>query len=267
MNIIIDIIMVGLFILILAFIFSTSLLTPIIGKKNLIFVLLLGLTVGAVGGAFFIAPVTGDIPAVARSVFMATTSGTDIVGINVSSEVNVTNFVKNTKNIDGVKDVQSNGITIKTAGFSDAAKSEFLSRIPSLNSNITSVSIPSNNTIIIQVKNNTDPYQVITLISNWLMLVSGVVTDYSVIRVTAEVESSKYDQIMAQIPQNEVVITDISGPSEKNIQYSNSLVPSTSSVIFVCGLIGMLTGLAGVFIESINSWFGNIQERFKRLKK
>ncbi len=267
MDILIDIIMVGLFILILAFIFSTALLTPIIGKKNLIFVLLLGLTVGAVGGAFFIAPVTGDIPDVARSVFMATTSGTDVVGINVSSEVNLTSFIANTKKIDGVKDVQSNGITIKTSDFSSGARSEFLSRLPSLNSNITSVSIPSNNTIILQVKNNTDPYQVITQISTWMMLVSGVTTDESVIRVTADVESSKYDQVLSQMPQNQVVITDITGPTEDNIQFSNSLVPNSGYVVLVCGLIGMLTGLAGVFIESIDSMYGNIQERVKRLKK
>ena len=51
------ILMIALFVLVLVFIFSTALLTPLIGKKNLIFVILLGFTVGAVGGAFFIAPV------------------------------------------------------------------------------------------------------------------------------------------------------------------------------------------------------------------
>ena len=69
------ILMIGLFILVLVFIFSTALLTPLIGKKNLIFVIALGFTVGAVGGAFFIAPVFDDIPDMARSVYMVTTTG------------------------------------------------------------------------------------------------------------------------------------------------------------------------------------------------
>jgi len=264
MDIFTDIIMIGLFILILVFIFSTALLTPLIGKRNLIFVVLLGLTIGAVGGAFFIAPVTGDMPAIARSVFMATTSGTDVVGINVSSDVNVTQFITHTKSIDGVNSVQSSGITIKTQQFSNATKSEFLSRIRNLNTNITSITIPSNNTIIIQVKNNTNPYQVITQVSDWLMLVSGNSVSYSVIRVTSNIDSSKYDQVISQIPQNEVVITDVTGPSEKNIQATNAMVPSTGDVVIICGIIGMLTGLSGVFIDNINNLFINIRKRFKR---
>ena len=90
------ILMIGLFIFLLVFIFSAALLTPLIGKRNILFVIFLGFTVGAVGGAFFIAPAFDDIPLIASSVMTSTSSGTDLVDINVSTDINVSNFIQTT---------------------------------------------------------------------------------------------------------------------------------------------------------------------------
>ncbi len=88
------ILMIGLFILILVFIFSTALLTPLIGKRNILFVIVLGFTVGAVGGAFFIAPVFDDIPAMADSVITCNKSRAQmLLDINVSTDINITDFI------------------------------------------------------------------------------------------------------------------------------------------------------------------------------
>ncbi|BDZ68438.1 hypothetical protein GCM10025860_18860 [Methanobacterium ferruginis] len=46
------IIMIVLFFLLMAFIFSTALLTPLIGKKNFLFVIGLGFVVGLIGELF-----------------------------------------------------------------------------------------------------------------------------------------------------------------------------------------------------------------------
>jgi len=216
------ILMLGLFLLILVFIFSTALLTPLIGKRNLLFVIFLGFTVGAVGGAFLIAPVFDDIPAIANSLFSATSTGTDVVGINASTNINITDFITNTKKIDGVQSVQSNGITIKTDPMSDAWQSTFISRIPDQNSNVTSVTIPSNDTMVLVVKNGTDPQDVINGLQTWMMYVSGLNIKYSIVNITLNVQSSKLNQVISQLPQGDVVITDVSGSTEKNIQNINN---------------------------------------------
>ncbi|WP_048190743.1 hypothetical protein [Methanobacterium sp. SMA-27] len=261
------ILMIGLFILVLVFIFSTALLTPLIGKKNLIFVIALGFTVGAVGGAFFIAPVFDDIPDMARSVYMVTTTGTDVIGLNVSTDLNVTNFIENTKKIDGVQSVQSDGITLKTSYISDDWKSTFLNRIPEINENITSVQIPANDTMIIQVKNNTDPQEVINNLEKWMLYVSGGTIRYSIVRVTLNVDAPKLDKVISQIPQGDVIITDVNGPTEKNVQALKDILPNKSNVVLFCGFLGMITGLAGLFIDSIVNVFNGIRERIIKLKK
>ena len=99
---------------------------------------MLGFTVGAVGGAFFIAPVFDDIPAIASSIITSTSQGTDMVDINVSTDVNISNFIQTTKQIDGVQSIQSNGITIKTDPMTNTAESFFMTRIPEQDSNVTS---------------------------------------------------------------------------------------------------------------------------------
>lgn len=261
------ILMIGLFILILVFIFSTALLTPLIGKKNLLFVIALGFTVGAVGGAFFIAPVFDDIPDMARSVYMITTTGTDTIGLNVSSKLNVTTFMENTRNIDGVTSVQSNGLTLKTSPLSEGWIHIFQNRIPQINPNIISVQIPSNDTIVIEVKNNTDPQQVISNLETWMQYVSGVTVKYSTVRVNLEVEGKKHDKVISQLPMNNVVITDVNGPTENNIQALMSILPEKQNLIFFCGVLGIIVGLIGLFIDSILNIFNSIKTRILKLKK
>jgi len=254
------ILMLGLFLLVLVFIFSTALLTPLIGKRNILFVILLGFTVGAVGGAFFIAPVFDDIPAMADSLFRATSTGTDVVGINASTNIN-------TKKIDGVQSVQSNGITIKTDPMSDAWQSTFISRIPEQNSNVTSVTIPSNDTMVLEVKNGSDPQDIINGLQTWMMFVSGINIKYSIVNITLNVQSSKLNQVMSQLPQGEIVITDVSGPTEKNIQSISNMMPAKSNIILFCGLLGMVTGLAGMFIDSILNIFERVRKMISQIKR
>ena len=212
------ILMIGLFIFLLIFIFSAALLTPIIGKRNILFVIMLGFTVGAVGGAFFIAPVFDDIPAIASSIITSTSKGTDLVDINVSTDINISNFIQNTKQIDGVQSVQSNGIIIKTDPMTNTSESFFMTRIPEQDSNVTSVEMPTNDTMILEIKNNTDPQDTINTLKTWMMYVSGLSISYSMVYVTMAVQSSKYTQVMAQIPQGEVVITNVTGPSVNNLK-------------------------------------------------
>jgi hypothetical protein len=256
------ILMIGLFIFLLVFIFSAALLTPLIGKRNIVFVILLGFTVGAVGGAFFIAPVFDDIPVIANSIITSTSHGTDMVDINVSTDVNISDFIQNTKQIDGVQSVQSNGITIKTVPLSSDAQSFFMTRIPEQDTNVTSVEMPANDTILLVIKNNTDPQDTINNLQTWMMYVSGISISYSMVNVTMAVQSSKLNEVMAQLPQGDIVITSVTGPSVDNVQKITSIMPNKSNIVIFCGLLGMITGLSGMFIDSI---LGVLQRIRKKL--
>ena len=99
------------------------------------------------------------------------------------------------------------------------------------------------------------------------MFVSGTSVKYSIVRVTLTVEASKLDEIMAQLPQGEIIITDVSGPTEESIQSLKDIMPNKSNVIIFCGFLGMITGLAGVFIDSIVGLLKRIKDKIIQLKK
>ena len=261
------ILMIGLFIFLLVFIFSAALLTPLIGKRNILFVIFLGFTVGAVGGAFFIAPVFDDIPIIANSIITSASKGTDMVDINVSTDVNISNFVQNTKQIDGVQSVQSNGITIKTVQLTNSSQSFFITRIPEQDTNVTSVQMPTNDTMILQIKNDTNPQDIINNLQTWMMYVSGISISYSVVNVTMGVQSSKLNQVLAQLPQGDVVITSVSGPSVDNVQQISNIMPNKSNIVLFCGFLGIVTGLSGMFIDSILGVLQRIRKKFSEFRR
>jgi transcriptional regulator of NAD metabolism len=264
MGTLVAIIMIILFLVLLAFVFSTALLTPIIGKKNLLFVLVVGFVVGFIGGAFFIAPVIDDIPNIARSAYQFTSTGSEIIKIDASTEVDVNKFIEQTKKIDGVKSVKSSDIFIKTSPFSEQRKKFLEEHVTYSSPSIISTNIDGNDTIILKLKEGTDSRKIIQKLKDWLMLVGSITTKYSIIHITVSVEASKASSVIDEISKQKVVITSIQGPIEGKIKDLKEALPPESQVAYVCGLIGLLTALAGVFIDSILSFFNILKEKLRR---
>ncbi|GAB4382079.1 hypothetical protein [Methanothermobacter thermautotrophicus] len=131
-------VMLALFILLLAFIFSTGLMTPIIGKKNLLFVVFIGFIAGTVGGAFLISPVYDEIPEIARGVYISTEGGTENVTADVSTATDIMKLTEELAAQEGVVDVHSEGIVIRTDRFSENRKRIIEEKVSIIDSNITS---------------------------------------------------------------------------------------------------------------------------------
>lgn len=256
--------MIALFILLMAFVFSTALLTPIIGKRNLIFVICLGFVVGMVGGIFFISPVFDDIPVLASSFYHQTSDDLETLDVNVSTNVDVNRFSEELKNMEGVKNVQVAGITLKTTQFSPRWKKILEKRVITSNKDIKSAKISSNDTIFIETEKQ-DTQEVIKKLDKWLMYVGAIDIKYSTIHFTVKVESSKKTAVIDKISK-EAVVTDINGPTTNKINYLKSVLPDSSNIIILCGFIGVLVGLIGLFIDSILEVVGNIKEKMAQKK-
>jgi hypothetical protein len=255
------IIMIVLFLFLLVFVFSTALLTPLIGKKNLLFVVVLGFVVGIIGGAFLIAPISNDIPDMARSVYQYTSgSSAEIIDVDVSTNVNITTFMENTKQIEGVKSVQSSGITIKTDTIPEDWKGTFKVRIPTAVPNVTSVQIQGSDTIILNIKNNSNPQEVIQKLKDWMMLVSGINVKYSIVHISIYVDASQVDTVVNKLPKDQLAIISVGGPLEEKIADLKSMIPSQSNIVLFCGFLGIIAGLAGLFVDSILSVLARIRD-------
>ncbi len=257
------IIMIALFILLMAFVFSTALLTPIIGKRNLFVVLSLGFVVGIVGGAFFISPIFDDLPVLASSFYKSTSDDLEILNLNVSTNIDINQFIEKTKNIEGVKSVEVSGITVKTSQFSPKWKSILKSRILASNKDIKSVNVISNDTLNIGITPS-NPQEVIKKLEDWLMLVGAIDVKYSNVHLVLKVETSNMNSIINEVSK-EAVVTSIEGPTQDKINSLKAMLPDRNNLIILCGFIGVLVGLLGLFIDSILGILGNIKE--KMIKK
>jgi len=251
METIADIGLILLFFLLLAFVFSTALLTPLIGKKNFLFVIGIGFLVGLIGGAFFIAPIYDDIPDMARALYQSTSNQPEIIKINISTDSNVNQAITDIKKIHGVQRVDSGAITVKTSTFSNNLKNFLESRIPMANVNITSAKVESSDTIVIQLKPGSNPTDSIKMLKDWMLLVSGINMRFSIVQVSAIVDPSQVDEVLKNLPKGEVVVDSVNGPIEAQMGSLKESIPSKSEIVLFCGFLGIIVGLCGMFIDSI----------------
>ncbi|HMK54501.1 MAG TPA: hypothetical protein VK444_06940 [Methanobacteriaceae archaeon] len=258
------IIMIILFLILMAFVFSTALLTPLIGKKNLLFVVALGFVVGIIGGAFFISPVFSDIPDMARYFYQSTSNNPEIVEANISTDVDVNKVIADIKNLEGVKKVDLVGITLKTTPIPPDWKKSLESRATTANANITSLKVETNDTILVSTNPGADPPSTIKSLKNWILLVSGIDVSYSIVQVQVQVDPAKVDEVTSKMPQLQAAVTGVQGPMEENISGLKNFLPSQSNIIILCGVLGAIVGLAGVFIDTI---LQNLEGLRKKISK
>ncbi|MGZ7046971.1 MAG: hypothetical protein ACXVHP_01655 [Methanobacterium sp.] len=260
------VLMVALFIILMVFVFSTALLTPILGKRNLLFVLAIGFVVGIIGGLFFIAPVVEDIPGLATSFYLSTSNSVETLNVDVSSNLDVNQFIENTRKLDGVKSVTVNGVTMKTAAFNDGWKTTFQNRIPVAVKGVKSVQIPSSDTLEVQIQDGYNTPDTVKRLGAWIMLVSGTAVRYSLAHATIQVESSKVYSVSNELSKD-AVVKEVKGPTHDKINYIKSIIPNKFNVVLFCGVIGLLTGLAGVFVDTLIGLINNLKERVKKKEK
>ncbi|HOI71450.1 MAG TPA: hypothetical protein PLC38_04100 [Methanobacterium sp.] len=259
MDVLLVIIMLVLFIFLMVFIFSTALLTPLIGKRNLIFVLSLGFIVGLIGGAFFIAPLYDDMPDMARAVFTISSGSPQVITVNMSTTSNVNAFVEETKKLNGVKDVNCDKITIKTSPFNLSDWKESIEqRLPVLDPNIKEAQIPSNDTMILYLNDNSNPTELVKKVDEWLGMIGGIDVVSNLAEVSITVEPSQVDAVINQLPTDEVVVDNISGDVEDQISAFKRNLPDPNGIIIICGFIGLIVGAIGLFIDSISQLWDKI---------
>jgi hypothetical protein len=221
-----------------------------------------------VGGTFFIAPLYDDIPDMARSVFTTTTGGTEVINVNMSTDNDVNAFIASTKKLNGVKDVQCNRITVRTTTFNNSAWNDDLeTRIPIIESDVKSVDVISNDSFVLNLNKNNNPMMVVKNLKDWLVLVGGMEIFTNIAEISITVEPSQVDSVSAKIPQNEAVIANVTGPVENQINAFKKNLPDPTSLVILCGIIGMFVGLLGLFIDSITQIIAKTREKLRERKK
>lgn len=263
MDVLVTLIMLILFIILLVFVFSVGLMTPVVGKRNILFVIFIGFMVGVIGGTFFILPVYDSIPGIARGFYESIYNSPETAYVDLSHDVNIREFTKDVKSIEGVKDVKVEYVLLKTDNFTSERAKLIEKGIPVIDSNITFCKVSPNGTIIFKIKGG-DPQATIDRISDWLILTSEIYTKYSIIHVSINTNANNIEKLREYLSTKGIAIASIEGPAEEKIEGFKASMPPKSAVVAFCGLIGMLTGLAGIFIDSIMTILAAIKRKLGR---
>lgn len=258
-------IMVVLFVLAMVFVFSTALLTPYIGKKNLISVVLLGLIVGIVGGTFLIAPMVGDLPDVTRAVVEESVEGTDTLELELSTNGNLTEILKNISSITGVEKISYDGISFKIneAFQTDNDKSRFLTYLQNQNSNITDVKQLDNETFYVYMADDADPQGIMDSIYYSFGQQTYIHLKYTSMQANATVKANNVTKVMRTIEDNSAVIIKVTGPTEDLINNINQYIPNEFNAVLLSGLLGIIVAIAGFFVDSIYNFITKFRKRNK----
>ncbi|WP_455644740.1 hypothetical protein [Methanosphaera sp.] len=260
------VIMLILFIIAMIFVFSTALLTPYIGKRNLLSVVLLGLVVGLVGGAFLLSPIVDDIPDFTRTIVEESTDGSDVIEMDLSTNGNITQIIENISSITGVQNVSYDGINIKIDEEFDSntEKTTLVSALNGSNTNITDIEEKENNTFFVKIAPEGDPQSVLNSIYSVFSTHTYTHLRYTSMQANATVAANNVTKIMSTISNNGAVVLNVTGPTEDKINSINKYIPDKTNVVLLAGVIGVIVGLAGFFIDTIFTFTNDRKKRNSR---
>ncbi|RAP53471.1 MAG: hypothetical protein BZ138_00855 [Methanosphaera sp. rholeuAM270] len=260
------IIMMVLFVLAMLFVFSTALLTPYIGKKNLISVILLGLVVGVAAGAFLLTPIANDMPDFTRKIVEESVNGEDVIELDLSTNGNLTQIINNISSINGVKKVDYDGITIKIDEEfdSDTEKRLITQAINNSNDQIINVIDEGNNTFFVEMSETSDPQGVLSSIYKTFTHETYTHLRYTAMQANVTVDANDVTRIMNQISENDVVILNVTGPTETQSAALNQIIPTGNNVLIFSGILGVVVAAAGFFVDSLITFIGGFRKKRKK---
>ncbi|MBZ9570886.1 hypothetical protein KQY27_04925 [Methanobrevibacter sp. TMH8] len=253
-----------LFILLMVFVFSMGLLTPIIGKKDVISVLTIGFVVGLVGGAFFVTPVYQELPNVVEAVYETFTNDTASINIEVSPYVNLNELTKNLNKTDGVISIVNKGIVVKTDSFSTSRKKIIEEKIPIVDENFENFSVNESGLISINFTENYNPTTALKTLSDWLMYTGGINTRYSLVNIEITAEPSKADDVVEYLHSNDIVVKSVNGSVEDAINNTKNSMVDNNIVILLSGVFGVILALISIFFDKIRD---GIKKFIKKIKE
>lgn len=261
MDILTSIIFIILFIVMMVFIFSMGLLAPMIGKKGLVSVLVISFIIGLVAGAYFLSPLYEELPYVIGSTNQAFNGESEIIDIDLSTKRNASNIIKNLSTIKGVNSVKNNGIFLETSKFSEGRKKIIEDKVAIVDENFKSWNVDSNGIININITEGYDANEAIAILSEWLMYSAGIQTKYSLIKIQIYADASESQNVLDYLESQSIVVSSVKGPVHDSIENTKKNMPDRNVIIFLCGILGLIIGLIGVYFDETRVMINDIKTR------
>jgi len=239
-----------------------GLLTPMIDRKGFLSVVATGFIVGLVGGGFFIAPVYNELPYVVGSA-QQILGDSEAVYIETSTYINVTDLIKQIKEVDGVISVENEGIFLVTTNFSNERKKIIEEKIPIVDENFKSWYVDSAGVININITEGYDPNDAIKTLSDWLVYTADIQTKYSLVKLKINVESNKVNDFLSYLESKEIVISSVEGPVQGAVNSTKNNMPDSIVIVFFMGILGLMVTLFGIYFDETIKFLKELKENLK----
>lgn len=258
MDVITAIIFLILFIIIMVFAFSMGLLSPYIGRKEIISIVVIGFVLGAIGGYFFIYPIYEESPYVVGNFQGLFSMDDEVIYLNIPSTSNISDITNNIKNQKGVNSVTTNGFELKTGFIKNSTKSYVESYLKS-DSEIESFTV-TNSSISVDLKNDASSTSTLGSLVNWLINRAGISSEFAYVHIKVSVSPNEVSNVRDYIKENGYTIISIEGPVQNTIHYLYDHLLPDYVIMCITGILGVAVAIAGVFVEPLTKF----TRRFKK---
>ncbi|AMK15225.1 hypothetical protein [Methanobrevibacter olleyae] len=258
MDLITGIIFFILFIIIMVFAFSMGILSPYVGRKEIISIIAIGFVLGAIGGYFFINPIYEESPYVIGNIQGLFTMDSEVINLNVPSTSNISDVTNKIKNINGVNSVTTNGFELKTSHIKNDTM-VYVENYLKRDSEIESYKVTSNS-ISVDLKNDASSTTTLVSLVNWLNNNAGVSSEFAFVHIQVFVNANDLIEVKDILKDNHYTIISIEGPVQDTIHYFNENLVPNYVIVFFTGIVGVIVAMVGVFVEPLT----NFTRRFKK---
>lgn len=258
MDLITGIIFLILFLIIMVFAFSMGILSPYVGRREILSIILIGFVLGAIGGYFFIDPIYDESPYVIGNIQGMFSMDSEVINLNIPSTSNISDITNKINNLTGVNSVTTNGFELKTGFIKNTTKiyvEDYLRSDPEIESfKVT------NNSVTVDLKNDASSTTTLGSLVNWLSNKAGVGSEFAFVHIQVHVDANEVTEVRDYLKDNDYNIISIEGPVQRTIHYLYDHLLPTYAVMIITGLIGVGVAIAGIFVEPLTKF----TRRFKK---
>jgi hypothetical protein len=237
---------------ILIFIFSAGLLTPMIGKKNIAIVGILGFIMGSIGGGFLITPIYHDLPYLVGGFHSVIDPNHEILKVSVSSHNDLNQSIETIKKMKGFKSLKETGFKLITSSFSDNRK-KFIENYLSLK-NYSSYEVNTSGVITIFTNKEFNSNE-LNNTAWWLQYTGSVITRSSFIYFDVNVNSHDVVENMNNFSKGAIVVESATGPVQDTIKFVKSKMFGENYILLIAGMMGLIAALLGSFWDNIPKFY------------
>ena len=250
MDYITSIIYIVLFIIMMVFVFSIGMLRRYMPKREILLVLAVAFLIGAIGGAFFLEPIYEELPNAASLVEKNLPDNQETMHLDLSSSVDTNSLREELSSMDGFVSFDEKSISIPMWSFNEKEHDYFESIVGNIDTHYKNYEVTSDK-INIELEENYTSSEALKKFSDWYKLVYGETISYAQIQADLIVDSSHLEDFEDALLAKGIVASDIEGPVQDSINTTNSSMLSGGEFTVVCGVVGVIVAVIGIYMDSI----------------